>query len=150
MKAAEKSLWAWLEKADYESGFSDDLDMGRIENLVAEGTPDVEGCYAGTSFLCELKSVDRPARVATGIKVGVNTFQAAALSRRHKAGGRAWILVQVGSGTTEARRYLLSGRHAHALKAQVCETFLCTMSIIGDGTGYSALDVVKAMCASAR
>ena len=52
--AREVRLWEWLR--DGLRG-TDGLHMRRVENLVSEGDPDVDGCWHGRYFELELKGV---------------------------------------------------------------------------------------------
>lgn len=100
----ETRLWGWLTKA--RKTMRSQLHMTRIENSVGRGTADVEGCLNGTQFWIELKVYAKPARPSTKIKVLFELAQRPWLTRRIKAGGDAWVLVQVGPGR-KAGRYLV-------------------------------------------
>jgi len=126
----ESSLWAWLSKP------LPCLDMTRVENLLDEGTPDVEGCLSGAQFWCELKVADRPARPTTAVRTQapVKQSQIDWLKRRWLACGNAWLLVQVGTHH-EARRYLLPGYLAHLVRDGIPElelSRLCASDPDGD------------------
>lgn len=107
----ESSLWSWLSRA--ESSYGRHLHMNRTENVAGVGTPDVEGCLDSRCFVVELKVAERPARPTTAIRTQspIKTEQVDWLMARKMAGGRAWLLVQVGE-RHEARRYLLDAVHA--------------------------------------
>jgi hypothetical protein len=80
--------------------------MCRVENSVMEGMGDVEGCLKGDQFWIELKCEPRPADPSTRIKPRFERAQLPWLNRRTGAGGRAFVLLQVGQGHA-ACRYLL-------------------------------------------
>ncbi len=77
----------------------------RIEDALARGVPDVEGCVSGLQFWCELKSIPRfPFRTQTVIAVPHFTIEQREFLRlRHLAGGRAFLLLRV----QEERLWLL-------------------------------------------
>lgn len=105
-KTFEKNLWRWLHRSWRHVR---DLHVQRVESGTSEGVPDVEGCWASKSFWIELKTVACPKREGTPVRI--NHFTAAQrkwLKRRTDVGGRAWLLLQVGSGSS-ARRYLIHG-----------------------------------------
>lgn len=120
-KTLEKNLWKWW-KGGVEKHFKtapavfgtrslfepERLHWQRVENSTRKGTLDVEGCYIGSCFIVELKSVERPKQSKTPINTKLTTAQAMFLRARHIAGGKAWLLIEVG-GTA---RYLVSARHA--------------------------------------
>ncbi len=116
MATRETSLWRWLAKSRLV--YRELLHLSRVENSVAEGTPDVEGCLTAASpFWIELKI----AAVLRGDKVRMKHIRPAQvewLRRRCAVGGLAWILVQVGSGRT-ALRFLIWGTHADELSEGV-------------------------------
>lgn len=122
--ARETSLWRWLSKA--RGKLQDGLHMNRVENSISSGMPDVEGCLSaagiqgGMQFWIELKSVPRPRHPDTKLPIKLRDSQVEWARRRIEAGGRSWILVQVGSGHT-AQRYLLYGTDAPALKNGLTE-----------------------------
>lgn len=84
--------------------------MTRVENLLEEGWPDVEGCLEGKSFHIELKSAKRPKRETTRVLApdDIRPRQPPWLKARWMAGGNAFWLVQVGE-RHRACRYLLPG-----------------------------------------
>lgn len=71
------------------------LDAMAVENSVQPGTPDVE--FIGGWI--ELKSLaEWPKRADTPVVVGhFNQFQRMWLTRRCKRGGRAWLVLRVGT-----------------------------------------------------
>ncbi len=145
MKTAEKSLWKWLRKAQAELG--DKLDMERVENGVVRGTPDVDGCLggllSGSHFKIELKTADRPARRTTPVRFRFQVGQSEWLARRWEVGGRAWLLVQVGSGGN-ARRFLIAGYEAHRVEAGMTEEALLGLGVFGKTNRWlTPVDVVE-------
>lgn len=87
------------------------LHLQRVENVVATGVPDVEGCYVGESFWCELKGCDRPAKRTTPIRYKLTLEQVEWLEKRWRAGGNCFLYIRVGVGH-DIRRYLLRGDRA--------------------------------------
>jgi len=126
----ENSLWKWLKAT--ADGMRPHMHLGRVENSVEEGYPDVEGCYNGFSFHIELKVADRPARKSTPIRTQspVKQTQVDWLRERREASGRAWILIQVGTGRS-ARRYLLDGLRAGQVAKGLTELDLELYSCCG-------------------
>jgi len=112
-KTDEGTLWKWMKKA--KLFFKASLDLNRVENGVSSGMPDTEGCLRGVQFWIELKCSARPARPTTPIKPKFRPAQVPWLKRRWKAGGRAFVLLQVAKGA-DASRYLI-----HASKAKEME-----------------------------
>ncbi len=123
----ETVLWGWLKRARY--AFLRDLHMNRIENLVGKGTPDVEGCLTIEQFWIELKCSDRPKRPTTNVKVKFRPYQPEWHKARRKAGGRVFVLVQVGSGKKDARRYLVSSVYLSLLKDGITEECMCELAL---------------------
>ena len=68
-----------LEKAKKQ------IHLVRVENLIEQGTPDLNCCYEGVEFWLELKADD-------GRIPRLSKYQIAWHYRRHKAGGKSWIL----------------------------------------------------------
>ncbi len=120
----ETSLWKWLKKALLQI---DNLDMTRIENGSGEGTPDVEG-FMTDQFWIELKVCDRPKRVTTIIRPRFEPQQIPWLKRRCSVGGKAWCLIQIGSGH-EAKRYLIHGSKIGLLEHGATEDLFLTYSV---------------------
>ncbi len=101
--ARENVLWRW-----FKHGVKDlrDLDIERVENGVARGTPDVDGCWGSVAFKIELKRV---ALTKSGVlKVKFQPMQIPWLKRRWRAGGNVWVMLAVGEGHAVAR-YLVRG-----------------------------------------
>jgi len=110
-KTRESRLWQWLGKTA-RVHFREALHMNRVENSVSRGMPDVEGCLKvdgeGRQFWIELKCEARPSDPKTKIKPRFEPQQVPWLHKRWRAGGRCFILLQVGSGHS-AGRYLIQG-----------------------------------------
>lgn len=128
--AREVRLWEWLR--DGLRGVKG-LHMRRVENLVSEGDPDVDGCWDGRYFELELKGCDRPAR---GGCLGFEVRQSQQLwhRKRWRCGGNVWLYVRVGRGR-DVRRYLVPGSQTavvrRALESKVLdEPALAELSVL--------------------
>jgi hypothetical protein len=100
----------------------------RIENLVDEGTPDVEGCIEGTHIWIEMKSCKRPARETTPIRPETRLSQSIWHMERTAAGSvHHWVLIQVGDAY-KARLYLIPGQFYDEIIA--IESRLAELSVI--------------------
>lgn len=101
----ESNLWAVVKEV---------LNHGhviRVENDVETGTPDVHGCISGVSFWIELKVAELPKQSATNISVPHFTQEQRTWLFNHcRAGGNAWLLLQVGGAY-----FLLNGVTAAVL-----------------------------------
>jgi hypothetical protein len=108
--ALESSLWKRIKAgAAALHGLGTRIDLKRLENAVAAGHPDVEGCIDGQQIWIELKSELRPARLATPIRFKVRPAQSIWHKQRGRAGSRHhWVLCQVGEAAP-ARLYLIPG-----------------------------------------
>ncbi len=108
-------------------GLREDLHLQRVENSVGSGAPDVEGkLRRGGQFWIELKSTARPKRDGP-VRFKVRDSQVEWMRRRAAVGGRAWLLLQVGSGRSAAR-YLVPGEHAKMVQDGATEVTLTQMS----------------------
>jgi hypothetical protein len=80
-----------------------DLTIMRVENVVCDGTPDVNYCLGGVEGWIELKHrADPPKREATPVfpdGLGLRFAQKLWLAERAASGGRCWIMSRVGRGT---------------------------------------------------
>lgn len=109
----ETSLWNWL-KEHLKELRPRRFDVQRIENAIAKGTPDVEGCIDGETFWCELK-VAYPLW-GERVRVKITQQQVNRAILRCRAGGRSWVLVRVcGETWRENRHFLVPGQHAARL-----------------------------------
>jgi hypothetical protein len=71
-------------------------DFERVENGVANGTPDVDYCIGGVGGKIELKYLDHPARDTTPVmtdRYGLRASQLVWAGKRAKAGGLVWLLL---------------------------------------------------------
>ena len=115
--ALEKALWQRVKKGGIALKLlGHRVVLTRIENMVDEGTPDVEGCVfpqtamGGAQIWIELKSCDRPARASTPIRPKVRPSQSDWHRERTAAGSRHhFVLIQVGEAS-QAKLYLIPGR----------------------------------------
>ncbi len=123
--AREVRLWEWLR--DGLRGV-EGLHMRRVENLVSEGDPDVDGCWKGRYFELELKGCDRPARDGL-LDFDVRQSQVVWHRRRWKCGGNVWLYVRVGKGR-DVRRYLVPGSKTALVKEGVTEEALAALSVL--------------------
>lgn len=88
--ASESQLWNTLRKVLTQ------VDVSRVENLVEDGMPDVNGCHEGCEFWIELKQLDEwPKRKSTKVKVGMRPSQLRWIANRGRAGGNVHVLAQV-------------------------------------------------------
>lgn len=90
---AEKRLRKYIIQGFKKIGVTD---INSVENLVAPGTPDINGCFDGVEFWIELKHIPAwPKRASTKIKIDHFTQQQKLwLRRRCKSGGQAYLLIQ--------------------------------------------------------
>ena len=138
----EKNLWLWLKSG---TKHMPKLDLQRVENVCGQGYPDVDGCYDGSSFKLELKSVVRPARVTTPIRVKFQPAQIPWLKRRWACGGACFVLLRVGAGR-DASRYLIRGCDADRLASGLKEVDIPIISIIPPDS--SAVDIIQIAAAA--
>lgn len=125
--ARENGLWKWLKNAKLH--FRETLSLGRIENAVGAGWPDVEGYQVDLGQIwIELKSAARPANPATPVDLKhTRDAQVRWLTKRWALGQAVFILIQVGSGA-EARRYLIAGELAQEVHDGQTEAWLAQKS----------------------
>lgn len=133
MKTEEKNLWKWLKGVEQQVK-PGALHMERVENTASRGTPDVEGCFQGACFQIELKSVVR----AKTIRTGLTKSQAMFLNARWDAGGRAFLLIEVGGDT----RYLIPGSQALKFVEPVLEKDLKKANLLLFDTPLEVLETV--------
>jgi len=131
--ATEKSMYKWLLKVKgqliafsnhtsyaHYSNILETFHIERVENMIGTSTPDVEGCFLGTSFHIELKQCDRPVRKTTNIKIRFEDGQTDWLTDRAKAGGACFILLQVnGKSRKYDSKYLIPGHLAKSIENPV-------------------------------
>lgn len=121
--ARENSLWKWLKPVRIH--FREKLVLGRLENSVGAGWPDVEGFLEDYGQIwIELKSAARPADPLTNVDLKhTRDAQVRWLSKRWAMQQRVFILIQVGSGYA-ALRYLIPGNLAQDLQDGQTEAWL--------------------------
>lgn len=128
--AREVRLWEFLR--DGLRG-TPGLHMRRVENLVSEGDPDVDGCHLGRYFDVELKGCDRPAHGGR-LHFEIRRAQSLWHRKRTKAEGNNWLYVRVGSGRL-VKKYLIPGEHIPRLfelqeTLGVCEADLIALAVL--------------------
>jgi hypothetical protein len=134
--AREVRLWEWLtERLRGTPG----LHMRRVENLVSEGDPDVDGCWNGRYFELELKGCDRP-KLGGLLDFEVRQSQVIWHRKRWRCGGNVWLYVRVGRGR-DVRRYLVPGSRTGEVKEGVTEDQLAAMSVLPPG--HDALEMLE-------
>lgn len=101
--ARENVLWKWLKRGAQKVT---ELHMERVENSVANGTPDVDGCWIGDCFKIELKR--SPARTDGMVQIKFRPLQMPWLRKFWKCGGNGWVLLAVGEGHN-VQRFLIKG-----------------------------------------
>lgn len=127
MGARESGLWTYLRDAD----MSLEMDLRRVENVIENGTPDVEGIVHGRApFHIELKRCDRPARPMTSLRVKWQPGQVEWLHRRWIMGGLCWVLLAVGQGA-QRRIYLIRGDLAGCIRMGQPEEWYKRHSSVG-------------------
>lgn len=134
--AREVRLWEWLR--DNLRGTSG-LHMRRVENLVGDGDPDVDGCWNGHYFELELKGCDRPAKGGL-LSFDVRQSQVVWHRRRWRCGGNIWLYIRVGRGR-DVRRYLVPGSLTGRVKEGMAEADLAAMSVLPHG--HTALELLE-------
>jgi hypothetical protein len=109
--ALEKALWQRVKKGGVALKLlGHRIVLTRIENLVDDGTPDVDGCINSRQIWVELKSCDRPVRASTPIRPKVRPSQSDWHRERTAAGCRHnFVLIQVGEAS-QAKLYLIPAR----------------------------------------
>jgi hypothetical protein len=122
----ESSLWGWL-KDHLRELRPLKHHIQRVENAVAKGVPDVEGCIDGRAFWCELK-VAYPMSGGQ-VRVRIEQSQVNWAIRRCRAGGRSWVLVRVTGRTwRDNRHYLVWGADAQELRQPIGLNRLAALS----------------------
>lgn len=117
-----------------------DLHICRVENEVTTGYPDVEGCWATKAFHMELKTCARPKKPTTNLALDhLTREQCMWLRRRVSVGGKAFVLVKVGS-RLDARMYLVPGGNRPFLIAKgVTEERLAQLSLCEPEADYEQI-----------
>lgn len=133
-RARESALWAWLRVVKPRPT---PLHWHRIEDILNRGTPDVEGCYVSIGFDVELKSVQK--RRDGTVWCELRPEQAMYLRARRRAGGRAFVLIQVGPN----ERYLVDGMDSDKLLLPIALLELGLLSKIrSDANQEEILDAI--------
>lgn len=116
-KIKEANLWDWLSRARIV--LRQQLHMVRVENLVEEGFPDVEGCLSpGKAFWIELKALKYPLNFEAEVRHTVTQDQISWLYNRAAVGGSSWVLFQFGE-SSNSLRLLLPGIEATKLQQKL-------------------------------
>ncbi len=123
--AREVRLWEWLREGLRPV---EGLHLRRIENLVGEGDPDVEGCWMGQYFELELKGCDRPVRNGL-LHFDVRQSQVLWHRRRWRCGGNVWLYIRIGRGMSVSR-YLVPGSLTAKVKEGLSEEALAELSVL--------------------
>lgn len=140
-RSRETALWNWL-KDHLKELRPRRHDVQRIENAVAKGTPDVEGCIDGETFWCELKVAHPMANDRW--RVRITTDQVRRALRRTRAGGRSWVLVRVcGATWRQNEHYLVRGQDAEALLEPLLRSELLSLSAAQPSA--AAVELLKTM-----
>lgn len=134
--AREVRLWEWLR--DGLRG-TPGLHMRRVENLVSEGDPDVDGCWNGLYFELELKGCNRP-KAGGLLDFDVRQSQVIWHRKRWRCGGNVWLYARVGIGR-DVKRYLVPGSRTALVKEGVTEAQLAAMSVLPPDHGV--LDLLR-------
>lgn len=137
-RSRESSLWEWLSRAAPTGSM-----LKRVEDILDRGTPDVFMIYDGQVAVVELKSVQRAPTIYTELRAE----QASVLRRWWRAGGRAYVLVQVGVAR-DAKRYLVAAERCDDLLQRVPESRLAELSDLDPSP--SADKVIKHVCRSQK
>jgi hypothetical protein len=137
----ETSLWGWLK--DHLPELRPlKFHVQRVENAIAKGVPDVEGCIDGRSFWCELK-VAYP-RANGHVRVMIEQAQVNWAIRRCRAGGSSWVLVRVtGKSWRDNRHYLVWGLDAQELRETISLTRLEELSAAAPAS--AAVELLRTM-----
>jgi hypothetical protein len=136
----ETALWGWLKKPIASLHLPQHIQ--RIENAVARGTPDVEGCINSHAFWCELKVASAMARGRWRIRITPEQVRFAL--RRHGAGGKSWVLVRACGDTWGSNRhFLISGGDTEELLEPISDERLTALSFCAPSA--SPVDVLKIM-----
>jgi hypothetical protein len=103
-----------------------DRRLDRVENVVAEGWPDANGCFESVEFHMEIKAPKEPKRATTSL-FGSNhkllQEQKNWIKRQLNAGGLVYIYIDTGKN-----RLLISGKFADELNEMTLEDLiLCAL-----------------------
>lgn len=144
-KTLEKNLWRWVKTGCRGEFQEQSLYMERVENSVASGTPDVDGCLNGACFKIELKTAARPRNPGNCVAVKFTPAQIPWHKRYARSAGPSFILIQVGSGSA-ARRYLIHGDKAANVQLGVPESTLNRLSVTPSDATAAEIIVTASTC----
>lgn len=120
----EASLWDRMRRG---VGALARVDFQRVENMIEDGTPDVNYCCEhGREGWIELKYRDViPARASTAVFRfnGLRDSQVDWITRRSEHGGRVWIFAQVSD-----HLLLVGGEHAERFNLMTLSQLVCAAS----------------------
>lgn len=105
-KTANRQLLAELQLGDR---------LDRVENIVVDGMPDVNGCFSGREFWIETKCPTEPKRDGTplfGSNHDLSLGQRNWALRQMNAGGNVFFYI-----VTDKWRFLVHGRYADRLNS---------------------------------
>ena len=132
----EKALWRWLR----EGTKGKPCHLQRVENSLARGVLDVEGCINGVAFWLELKAGPAPARDTSLVQCEpLKDRQREFIRRRLDVGGRAWVLYRVGRDV-----YLIHGMSAAAIESPSVKTLQILSRCEKDATPWDIFMVIVA------
>jgi hypothetical protein len=136
---AEKHFWAFLRERMGKMGH-----LVRIENGVALGTPDVNGCIDGMEFWWELKEMPRWGRPDEPFHIEHYTReQRLWLRARGLAGGRAYLFLRI---VTPRTLLLFDWRYAYHYVGEVPQAELESNAILrqtGEFDPHEIIDVMR-------
>ena len=142
-KVRESKLWAWLKLGGKD--FREQLHLSRVENSAGSGMADVEGCLNGIQFWVELKCESRPSDPDTKIRPRFQPSQGPWHRRRRRSGGRTFVLLQVGTGSS-ARRYMLPGELIPSMQRGMTEKRLEELSVMPPVALHAEIIEAAAYC----
>lgn len=120
----ESDFWQWFKKGtDHVQG----LHMRRVENMVENGTPDVDACFRGTCFKLELKHSTPTLKGL--VRVKYQPLQIPWLEKRRSCGGLAFVFLKTGSGRG-SEYFLIDGLDAAKIQKTSLEE-LRKLNVLG-------------------
>jgi hypothetical protein len=128
VKVSEDNAWRTYRDDTRHLRKGGDLHRVRIENGVESATPDTNEAFRGSTWWGEWKTAARPCKPETPVEIDWRPGQQEWLWRRSRAGGKAYLFIQIGSGTGRAR-YVIGGEHAPDLTAPT-ERRLLELSLV--------------------
>jgi len=96
MRKPEQKLWDAMKRENKKQLHV--INLERVENMVADGTPDLYAKYYGSDCWIELKAVSMPKRKSTRVlgNKGLNPYQINWHLKHHIYGLRSFILIKAG------------------------------------------------------